>query len=196
MTAEVGGVQAKIEEQVRRKTAELERVHKTLLQLAKRWRPSASWRPRWRTRSTIRCSASSPMRGWCSRELLKHEHAGARRAGRAAADHRAGKQALRRPGEEPADVLAAGAQPPRAQRSEHRGATARWCWCKHKLEMQNIELRRDAGGGPAAGRVRRQPDPAGGAGADGECLGSHAQGRRAGSGHGVRRRGRAGRRCG
>ena len=31
MTAEVGGVQAKIEEQVRRKTAELERVHKTLL---------------------------------------------------------------------------------------------------------------------------------------------------------------------
>ena len=33
MTAEVGGVQAKIEEQVRRKTAELERVHKTLLQL-------------------------------------------------------------------------------------------------------------------------------------------------------------------
>jgi C4-dicarboxylate-specific signal transduction histidine kinase len=35
MTAEVGGVQAKIEEQVRRKTAELERVHKTLLQLEK-----------------------------------------------------------------------------------------------------------------------------------------------------------------
>ncbi len=31
MTAEVAGVQAKIEEQVRRKTAELERVHKTLL---------------------------------------------------------------------------------------------------------------------------------------------------------------------
>ena len=31
MAAEVGGVQAKIEEQVRRKTAELERVHKTLL---------------------------------------------------------------------------------------------------------------------------------------------------------------------
>ena len=31
MTAEVGGVQAQIEEQVRRKTAELERVHKTLL---------------------------------------------------------------------------------------------------------------------------------------------------------------------
>ena len=35
MTAEVAGVQAKIEEQVRRKTAELERVHKTLLQLGK-----------------------------------------------------------------------------------------------------------------------------------------------------------------
>ena len=33
MTAEVGGVQAKIEDRVRRKTAELERVHKTLLQL-------------------------------------------------------------------------------------------------------------------------------------------------------------------
>jgi len=31
MTAEVAGVQAKIEEQVRRKTAELERIHKTLL---------------------------------------------------------------------------------------------------------------------------------------------------------------------
>jgi len=35
MTAEVGGVQAKIEEQVRRKTAELERVHKTLLRSEK-----------------------------------------------------------------------------------------------------------------------------------------------------------------
>ena len=31
MTAEVAGVQAKIEEQVRRKTAELERAHKSLL---------------------------------------------------------------------------------------------------------------------------------------------------------------------
>src|SRR4029077_841945 len=31
MTGEVAGVQAKIEAQVRRKTAELERVHKTLL---------------------------------------------------------------------------------------------------------------------------------------------------------------------
>ncbi len=35
MTAEVGGVQAKIEEQVRRKTAELERVYKTLLSAEK-----------------------------------------------------------------------------------------------------------------------------------------------------------------
>src|SRR5208283_2056701 len=35
MAAEVGGVQSKIEEQVRRKTAELERIHKTLLSSAK-----------------------------------------------------------------------------------------------------------------------------------------------------------------
>jgi len=35
MTAEVGGVQAKIEEQVRRKTAELERVYKNLLSAEK-----------------------------------------------------------------------------------------------------------------------------------------------------------------
>jgi two-component system NtrC family sensor kinase len=35
MTGEVGGVQAQIEEQVRRKTAELERVHKTLLRSEK-----------------------------------------------------------------------------------------------------------------------------------------------------------------
>jgi two-component system NtrC family sensor kinase len=35
MTAEVAGVQAKIEEEVRRKTAELERVHKTLLRSEK-----------------------------------------------------------------------------------------------------------------------------------------------------------------
>ena len=35
MTAEVGGVQAKIEEQVRRKTLELEKVHKTLLRSEK-----------------------------------------------------------------------------------------------------------------------------------------------------------------
>jgi hypothetical protein len=35
MTAEVAGVQAKIEEQVRRKTAELERIHKHAAQLGK-----------------------------------------------------------------------------------------------------------------------------------------------------------------
>ena len=35
MTAEVAGVQARIEEEVRRKTAELERVHKTLLRSEK-----------------------------------------------------------------------------------------------------------------------------------------------------------------
>jgi hypothetical protein len=58
MTAEVAGVHAKIEEQVRRKTAELERRPSARCCSSRRWPPSASWRPRWRTRSTTRCSAS------------------------------------------------------------------------------------------------------------------------------------------
>ena len=53
---------------------------------------------------------------------------GPRRAGRAAPDHRAREQAVRRPGEEPADLLAPGAQQPRAERPEHRGRTAPCCW--------------------------------------------------------------------
>ena len=32
---------------------------------------------------------------------------------------------------------------------------------KHKLDMQNIELEENLADGPAAGGVRRQPDPAG-----------------------------------
>ena len=62
------------------------------------------------------------------RELLKHDIPDRDEMAEQLADHRAREQALRRPGEEPADLLAPGAQPPRAQRSEHRRATAPCCW--------------------------------------------------------------------
>ena len=107
MTAEVAGVQAKIEEQVRRKTAELERVHKTLLS-------SEKMASIGKLAATVAHEINNPLFGILTyarlvlRETEKHDIPGARGAGRAASDHRARKQALRRPGEEPADVFAAG----------------------------------------------------------------------------------------
>ena len=59
---------------------------------------------------------------------------------------------------------------------------------KHKLEMQNIELVERLRRRSAAGGLRRQSDPAGGAGADGERVGGDAHGRPPGVDHRVRRR--------
>ncbi|MBZ5728485.1 MAG: HAMP domain-containing protein [Acidobacteriia bacterium] len=72
MTAEVAGVQAHIEEQVRRKTAELERVHKTLLR-------SEKMASIGKLAATVAHEINNPLFGILTyarlvlRELLKHE---------------------------------------------------------------------------------------------------------------------------
>ena len=149
MTAEVGGVQAKIEEQVRRKTAELERVHKTLLR-------SEKMASIGKLAATVAHEINNPLFGILTyarlvlRELLKHEVPDRDEHGGATADHRARKQALRRTGEEPADVLAPGAQPSRAQRPEYRGAPRRAAG-----EAQAGHAEHRAGGKPGARTCRR-----------------------------------------
>ena len=93
--------------------------------------------------------------------------------------------------QEPAHLLAPGAQPSRAERSEHARRSAPSLLVKHKLDLQSIELMEDLAAGSAAGGMRRQPDPAGHPGAAGERGGSHAQGRHARGRDGPRRRRRA-----
>lgn len=72
MTAEVGGVQAKIEEQVRRKTLELEKVHKTLLR-------SEKMASIGKLAATVAHEINNPLFGILTyarlvlRELMKHE---------------------------------------------------------------------------------------------------------------------------
>jgi two-component system NtrC family sensor kinase len=72
MTERVGGVQARIEEQVRRKTAELERVHKTLLS-------SEKMASIGKLAATVAHEINNPLFGiltyarLVSRELLKHD---------------------------------------------------------------------------------------------------------------------------
>jgi two-component system NtrC family sensor kinase len=72
MTAEVGGVQAKIEEQVRRKTLELEKVHKTLLR-------SEKMASIGKLAATVAHEINNPLFGILTyarlvlRELLKHQ---------------------------------------------------------------------------------------------------------------------------
>ena len=186
MTAEVAGVQAKIEEQVRRKTAELERIHKTLLS-------SEKMASIGKLAATVAHEINNPLFGiltyarLVARELMKHEIPN---RDEMAEQLQTIERESKRCGDLVKNLLTFSRQQPSHREPNdlntvvHRAVLL----VKHKLEMQNIELVENAGRRSAAGGLRRQPDPAGGSGAAGERFRGHAQRRAARSGHGIRRR--------
>src|ERR1039458_7857364 len=121
-------------------------------------------------------------------DAARHTEAGirgSRRDGRTVADDRAGEQAVRRTGEESADVFAPGAEPARAAGSEHGGAP-RGATGEAQAGDAEYRVEGEPGGGVAGSGLRREPDPAGDSGADGERLGGDAQGGHTGGEHGIR----------
>ncbi len=138
MTTEVAGVQAKIEEQVRRKTAELERVHKTLLSTEK----MASIG---KLAATVAHEINNPLFAILTyarlvlRELLKLDVPG--RDGLAEQLQTIERES-KRCGELVKNLLTFSRQAPSRREPNdlnlivHRAALL----VKHKLEMQNIEL--------------------------------------------------------
>ena len=138
MTAEVAGVQAKIEEQVRRKTAELERVHKTLLH-------SEKMASIGKLAATVAHEINNPLFGiltyarLVSRALLKLEIPGREEL---SDQLQTIERESKRCGELVKNLLTFGRQAP-AQREPndlniliHRATTL----IKHKLELQSIQL--------------------------------------------------------
>ena len=138
MTAEVAGVQAHIEEQVRRKTAELERVHKTLL-------GSEKMASIGKLAATVAHEINNPLFGILTyarlvlRELLKHEVPG---RDEMAEQLQTIERESKRCGELVKNLLTFSRQAPSHREPNdlntvvHRAVLL----VKHKLEMQNIEL--------------------------------------------------------
>lgn len=139
MTAEVAGVQAHIEEQVRRKTAELERVHKTLLS-------SEKMASIGKLAATVAHEINNPLFGILTyarlvlRELLKHELSN---RDEMAEQLQTIERESKRCGELVKNLLTFSRQAPSNREPNelntivHRAALL----VKHKLDMQNIELR-------------------------------------------------------
>ena len=194
MTAEVAGVQSKIEEQVRRKTAELERVHKTLLS-------SEKMASIGKLAATVAHEINNPLFGILTyarlvlRELMKHDVPS---RDELAEQLQTIERESKRCGDLVKNLLTFSRQAPSHREPNDLNAVVHRAvlLVKHKLDMQNIELVETLAEQSAAGGLRRQPDPAGDSGAAGERLGSHAQGRAAGGGHGIRRPDRTGRGAG
>jgi two-component system NtrC family sensor kinase len=138
MTAEVGGVHAEIEEQVRRKTAELERVHKTLLR-------SEKMASIGKLAATVAHEINNPLFGILTyarlvlRELLKHEVPG---RDDMAEQLQTIERESKRCGDLVKNLLSFSPQAPSIREPHdlntvvHRAVLL----IKHKLEMQNIEL--------------------------------------------------------
>ena len=138
MTAEVSGVQSKIEEQVRRKTAELERVHKTLLS-------SEKMASIGKLAATVAQEINNPLFGILTyarlvlRELVKHEIPG---RDELAEQLQTIERESKRCGDLVKNLLTFSRQQP-----SHREPTdlntvvdRAVLLVKHKLEMQSIEL--------------------------------------------------------
>jgi two-component system NtrC family sensor kinase len=138
MTEEVGGVQAHIEEQVRRKTAELERVHKTLLR-------SEKMASIGKLAATVAHEINNPLFGILTyarlvlRALLKHEIPG---RDELVEQLQTIERESKRCGDLVKNLLTFSRQAPSNREPNdlntvvHRAVLL----VKHKLEMQNIEL--------------------------------------------------------
>jgi two-component system NtrC family sensor kinase len=136
MTAEVGGVQAKIEEQVRRKTLELEKVHKTLLR-------SEKMASIGKLAATVAHEINNPLFGILTyarlvlRELMKHE---VPRRDEMAEQLQTIERESKRCGDLVKNLLTFSRQAPSVREPNdlntvvHRAVLL----VKHKLEMQNI----------------------------------------------------------
>jgi two-component system NtrC family sensor kinase len=143
MTAEVAGVQAHIEEQVRRKTAELERVHRTLLS-------SEKMASIGKLAATVAHEINNPLFGILTyarlvlRELLKHD---VPTRDEMAEQLQTIERESKRCGELVKNLLTFSRQAPSNREPNdlntvvHRAVLL----VKHKLDMQSIELKESLG---------------------------------------------------